>query len=139
MRIFDPNPSPGSDLSVILKVPPPRLLLLKNDEELPTNSTVGELGLGIADIIECVVMAAEDESVSSIITVKLQSKDRDSSLEFSIHREAPLSSVFSRYLSNVSAGAQRRVRFHFDGFKVTGDQTPAQLDMEDGDIIEVWT
>uniref|UniRef100_A0A3P9B1Y6 Rad60/SUMO-like domain-containing protein n=1 Tax=Maylandia zebra TaxID=106582 RepID=A0A3P9B1Y6_9CICH len=30
------------------------------------------------------------------------------------------------------------MRFHFDGSKVTGSQTPAQLDMEDGDIIEVW-
>uniref|UniRef100_A0A3P8Q721 Rad60/SUMO-like domain-containing protein n=1 Tax=Astatotilapia calliptera TaxID=8154 RepID=A0A3P8Q721_ASTCA len=30
------------------------------------------------------------------------------------------------------------LRFHFDGSKVTGSQTPAQLDMEDGDIIEVW-
>uniref|UniRef100_A0A8D3CHH6 Rad60/SUMO-like domain-containing protein n=1 Tax=Scophthalmus maximus TaxID=52904 RepID=A0A8D3CHH6_SCOMX len=28
------------------------------------------------------------------------------------------------------------VRFHFDGAKVTHSQTPAQLDMEDGDIVE---
>lgn len=40
-----------TQLSVILDVPPPRLLLLKEEVELPTHSTVGELGLGIADII----------------------------------------------------------------------------------------
>lgn len=40
-----------TQLSVILNVPPPRLLLLREDEELPTSSTVSELGLGIADII----------------------------------------------------------------------------------------
>uniref|UniRef100_A0A7N6A5I4 NFATC2-interacting protein n=1 Tax=Anabas testudineus TaxID=64144 RepID=A0A7N6A5I4_ANATE len=38
-----------------------------------------------------------------------------------------------------TAGAQRKVRFHFDGSKVTHSQTPAELNMEDGDIIEVWT
>ncbi|XP_026019667.1 NFATC2-interacting protein [Astatotilapia calliptera] len=131
-----------TQLSVILNVPPPRLLLLREEEELPTSATISELGLGIADIIECVVMAAEDGSQSdgdgSIITVRLQSKDRDSSQEFSLHREAPLRSIFFQYVSKMSNKDQKKVRFHFDGSKVTGSQTPAQLDMEDGDIIEVW-
>ncbi|XP_008293166.1 NFATC2-interacting protein [Stegastes partitus] len=129
-------------LSLILRVPPPRLLLLREEVELPTDSTVGELGISIADIIECVVMAAEDKSQacsSSIITVRLQSKDRASSQEFSLDRDSPLGSVFSQYLSTMSSAAQKTVRFHFDGCKVTNSQTPAQLDMEDGDIIEVWT
>ncbi|XP_070704479.1 NFATC2-interacting protein [Pempheris klunzingeri] len=133
-----------TQLSTILKVPPPRLLLLREEVELPKDSTVSELGLGIADIIECVVMAAEDEGGavdggSSSITVRLQSKDRDSSQEFSLRRDAALGSIFSQYLSKMSAKAQRKVCFHFDGSKVTHGQTPAQLDMEDGDIIEVWT
>ncbi|XP_044188438.1 NFATC2-interacting protein [Thunnus albacares] len=134
-----------SKLSVILKVPPPRLLLLREEVELPTDSTVSELGLGIADIIECVTMAAEDKSgavddssSSSSITVRLQGKDRDSTQEFSLHRDAALGSIFSQYLSKMSAGATRNVSFQFDGAKVTHGQTPAQLDMEDGDIIEVW-
>lgn len=54
-------------------------------------------------------------------------------------QEAPLGSVFSQYLTNISAGARRKVRFLFDGANVTDSQTAAQLDMEDGDIIEVWT
>ncbi|KAM8723957.1 NFATC2-interacting protein isoform 1-T1 [Acanthopagrus schlegelii] len=133
-----------AELSAMLNVPPPRLLLMREEVELPTDSTVGELGLGIADIIECVVMAAEDKSKDgggsggSSITVRLQSKDRDSSQEFSLHRDAPLGSIFSQYLSKMSTRAQGTVRFHFDGCKVTHSQTPAQLDMEDGDIIEVW-
>ncbi|XP_051243930.1 NFATC2-interacting protein [Dicentrarchus labrax] len=132
-----------TQLSVILAVPPPRLLLLREEEELPTHSTVSELGLGIADIIECVVMAAEDKGDATgdgrnDITVRLQSKDRDASQEFSLHRDAPLGSIFSQYLSRLPPVAQTKVRFHFDGSKVTDRQTPAQLDMEDGDIIEVW-
>lgn len=55
-----------------------------------------------------------------------------------VFQDAPLDSIFSQYLSKMSAGAQRQVRFQFDGSKVTPFQTPAQLDMEDGDIIEVW-
>ncbi|XP_029996689.1 NFATC2-interacting protein-like isoform X2 [Sphaeramia orbicularis] len=130
-----------AQLSVKLKVPPNRLLLMREEVELPIDSTVGELGLGIADIIECVVMAAEVEDATdgSVITVRLQTKDRDSVQEFSLHREAALGSVFSQYLSSMSAGARGNVRFHFDGGKVMANQTPAQLDMEDGDIIEVWT
>ncbi|KAL7378420.1 hypothetical protein ABVT39_013431 [Epinephelus coioides] len=133
-----------TQLSIILNVPPPRLLLLREAVELPTDSTVGKLGLGIADIIECVVMAAEDKSEadssssSSSITVRLQSKDRDSSQEFSLNRDAPLGSIFTQYLSRMSINAQSKVCFHFDGCKVKHSQTPAQLDMEDGDIIEVW-
>lgn len=56
-----------------------------------------------------------------------------------VFQDAPLSSVFSQYVSAMPAGTQRRVRFLFDGARLTGSQTPAQLDMEDGDIIEAWT
>ncbi|KAM3598681.1 uncharacterized protein V6R79_021214 [Siganus canaliculatus] len=129
-----------TQLSVILNVPPPRLLLTREEAELPTDATVGELGLSITDIIECVVMAAgqESEAGDDVITVRLQSKDRDSSQEFKVHRDAPLASIFSQYVSRTSSRSQKSVRFHFDGASVAPSQTPAQLDMEDGDIIEVW-
>lgn len=55
-----------------------------------------------------------------------------------VFQDAPLGSVFSQYLSSMSSRARGTVRFHFDGSKVKHSQTPAQLDMEDGDIIEVW-
>uniref|UniRef100_A0A3B5LWC8 Rad60/SUMO-like domain-containing protein n=1 Tax=Xiphophorus couchianus TaxID=32473 RepID=A0A3B5LWC8_9TELE len=44
------------------------------------------------------------------------------------HQEAPLSYVFSQYLSRLPAGARRSVQFHFDGSKVAGSQTAAQLE-----------
>ncbi|KAG7505403.1 hypothetical protein JOB18_030550 [Solea senegalensis] len=129
-----------SQLSAVLHVPEPRLLLLKEEVELATDATVGEIGLGIADIVECVVMAAEDKvKGTDVITIKLQSKDRDSAQEFSLNRDAPLASVFSQYLSRVPPTSRTKVAFYFDGSKVTRRQTPAQLDMEDGDIVEVWT
>ncbi|XP_068193685.1 NFATC2-interacting protein isoform X2 [Antennarius striatus] len=133
-----------SQLSLILGVPPPRLLLMREDMELPTDSTISELGIGIADIIECVVMAAEDKaeavpSSSSSITVRLQGKDRKSLQEFTLLRDSPLGSIFSQYVSSMSAGSGMAARFQFDGSQVRHSQTPAELDMEDGDLIEVWT
>ncbi|XP_029691862.1 NFATC2-interacting protein isoform X1 [Takifugu rubripes] len=124
-------------LAVTLGVPRHRLLLLREEVELRADATVGALGLGIADIIECVVMAAEDRC--DVITVRLQSKDRDTSQEFSLNRDTPLGSIFSQYLAQVSSCIQEKVCFRFDGSRVLCSQTPAQLDMEDGDIIEVWT
>lgn len=138
-------------LSVTLGVPSRRLLLLQEEAELSPNATVRALGLGIADIIECAVMA--DDTVQTdtektdasagdgddLIKVRLQGKDRASAQEFSLHRDAPLGLVFSQYLSSLTEGAKKKVRFHFDGSKVSPQQTPAQLDMEDDDIIEVWT
>lgn len=53
-------------------------------------------------------------------------------------QDAPLASIFSQYLSGVEAAARSKARFQFDGTRVTGEQTAAQLDMEDGDIVEVW-
>ena len=55
-----------------------------------------------------------------------------------VFQDAPLGSIFSQYLSSVST-ARRAVRFLFDGCRVKHSQTPAQLDLEDGDVIEVWT
>ncbi|XP_056263073.1 NFATC2-interacting protein isoform X2 [Pseudoliparis swirei] len=138
-KILVQSSTPLSDvltqLSVVLAVPPPRLLLLRKEEELPLGATVGELGLGIADILECVVMAAEDDRG---VTVRLQSKDRAAAQEFTLQRDCPLGSIFSLYLSPLPPAAQKKVRFLFDGGRVAPGQTPAQLELEDGDIIEVW-
>ncbi|KAI1884740.1 hypothetical protein AGOR_G00229620 [Albula goreensis] len=128
-------------LSVKLNVPPTRILLLRKDTELPVTSTAGELGLGIADIIDCVVIAEEDQEKdhdSDIITVRLKGKDKGSVQEYSLHKEAPLGSILSQYLSRLSGDSRRKVHFMLDGSKVTDNQTPSELDMEDGDVIEVW-
>ncbi|XP_071389933.1 NFATC2-interacting protein [Centroberyx affinis] len=132
------------ELSVKLQVPPSRILLLRKEVELSTHLTANELGLGIADIIDCVVMAADEkqrpvEDDSNVITVRLQGKEKGSTQEYSLHREAPLGSVLSQYLSGVSGGARHKVQFFFDGSKIAHSQTPSDLDMEDGDVIEVWT
>uniref|UniRef100_A0A3P8VQ36 NFATC2-interacting protein n=1 Tax=Cynoglossus semilaevis TaxID=244447 RepID=A0A3P8VQ36_CYNSE len=141
MRFSTPLSQVLTRLSSILNVPPSALLLLREELELPQDSSVGELGLGITDILECVVMVTADRTTpeEGVIKFRVQSKDRDASQEFSLHRDAALGSVLTPYLSCFPPCARKKVVFHFDGSKVSLTQTPAELDMEDGDILEVWT
>ncbi|XP_058274807.1 NFATC2-interacting protein isoform X1 [Hemibagrus wyckioides] len=136
----DPLSKAVAQLSVKLNVPPSKILLMRNDAELPVRSTITQLDLGIADIIDCLVITddKEDESSCDVITVRLQGKEKGSAKEYSVQKNAPLGSVLSQYTSGLSAAAKRKVRFLFDGLKVTRNQTPLQLDMEDGDVIDVW-
>uniref|UniRef100_A0A673GWE2 NFATC2-interacting protein n=1 Tax=Sinocyclocheilus rhinocerous TaxID=307959 RepID=A0A673GWE2_9TELE len=53
-------------------------------------------------------------------------------------KNAPLGSILSQYVSGLSASARWKAKFIFDGSRVSYNQTPADLDMEDGDVIEVW-
>uniref|UniRef100_A0A8C4YVY5 NFATC2-interacting protein n=1 Tax=Gadus morhua TaxID=8049 RepID=A0A8C4YVY5_GADMO len=124
---------PSGVLAVKLKVLPSRILLLRKETELPIHSSANQLGLSIADIIDCVVMAEDtkqETQSNDIITVRIQGIDRGSTQEYSLHK---VSKTHSR-----SSGGQAKMNFQFDGSKITASQTPAQLDMEDGDVIEVW-
>lgn len=131
-----------TQLSALLHVPAARLLLLRKEAELPADASVAALGLGIADIIDCVVMATEEEPSAEgggSVTIRLQGDDRSSFRDFTLQRDAPLDSIFSQYVSSLPAHLRSSVRFHLDGGRVRGSATAAQLDLEDGDIIEVWT
>ncbi|KAF4092923.1 hypothetical protein AMELA_G00025830 [Ameiurus melas] len=136
----DPLSKAVAQLAVKLKVPPSKILLLKNDDELPVHSTITQLDLGTADIIDCLVITDDKEYESScdVITLRLRGKEKGSAQEYSLHKDDPLGSILSQYTSGLSAAAKRKVKFLFDGLKVKHNQTPSQLDMEDGDIIEVW-
>ncbi|XP_026994750.2 NFATC2-interacting protein [Tachysurus fulvidraco] len=136
----DPLSKAVAQLSVKLKVPPSKILLLRNAAKLPVHSTITQLDLGTADIIDCLLITdnKEDESSCDVITVRLQGKEKGSAKEYSLHKNAPLGSVLSQYTKGLSAVSKHRVKFLFDGLKVKLHQTPSQLDMEDGDVIDVW-
>uniref|UniRef100_A0A673M2Q8 Rad60/SUMO-like domain-containing protein n=1 Tax=Sinocyclocheilus rhinocerous TaxID=307959 RepID=A0A673M2Q8_9TELE len=55
----------------------------------------------------------EESDKSNVITVRLQG------------------SILSQYVSGLAASARWKARFLFDGSRVTHNQTPADLDMED--------
>nr|XP_055050332.1 NFATC2-interacting protein-like isoform X2 [Misgurnus anguillicaudatus] len=127
-------------LAIKLNVRHSQILLLRKDVELPVHSSVSELGLGIADIIDCVIKEdKQDENTKcDVITLRLQGKEKGSTQEYSLQKTAPIGSILSQYISGLPASDRRRAKFLFDGSRISHDQTPAELEMEDGDVIEVW-
>ncbi|MBN3307654.1 NF2IP protein, partial [Amia calva] len=131
-------------LSLKLQVPPSRILLLRKEVELPVDATATKLGLGITDIIDCVVITEEEDrqtdagADADTITIRLQGQERGSGEDFTLHKDAPLGLVLKQYVSRLALGQRQSVRFLFDGSKVNESHTPSQLEMEDGDVIEVW-
>ncbi|RXN38626.1 spinster -like protein [Labeo rohita] len=121
------------ELAIKLNVQPSQILLLNKDIDLPIHSSISELGLGIADIIDCVVTEnkQEESDKSNVITVRLQGKEKESVQEYSLQKNAPLGSILSQYVSGLSATARWKAKFLFDGSRVSYSQTPAELDMED--------
>ncbi|XP_033854105.2 NFATC2-interacting protein isoform X1 [Acipenser ruthenus] len=146
VKTTDPLSSAVEQLSIILKVPASRILLLRKEAELPVVATATDLGLGIADIIDCVVISegdrqgdsAQGQEDENTITLRLQGKEKESVQLISAKRDAPLRSVLLQYRTRAGLDPQHNVRFLFDGEKVLEGASPTSLDMEDGDVIEVW-
>ncbi|XP_069044468.1 NFATC2-interacting protein isoform X2 [Lepisosteus oculatus] len=131
-------------LSVKLQVPPSRILLLRKESELPVGCSASELGLGITDIIDCVLIHEQHQDrwldeTDDTITVRLQGKERNSTRDYRVLRDAPLGSVLRKYVAQLALTGSQKVSFLFDGSKVSDSDTPSKLEMEDGDVIEVWT
>ncbi|KAF2479132.1 ubiquitin-related domain-containing protein [Neohortaea acidophila] len=58
-------------------------------------------------------------------------------LAFRLKPNTPLSKVMESYSSRTSRD-RRTLRFLFEGVRVTDESTPASLEMEDNDMIEVY-
>ncbi|KAK1151987.1 NFATC2-interacting protein [Acipenser oxyrinchus oxyrinchus] len=145
VKTTDPLSSAVEQLSIILKVPSSRILLLQKEAELPVVATATELGLGIADIIDCVVISegdrqgdsAQGQGDENTITLRLQGKDKESVQLISAKRVRTVA-VFLLQYHRRRFGSPAQRSFLFDGEKVLEGASPTSLDMEDGDVIEVW-
>ncbi|XP_078003955.1 NFATC2-interacting protein-like [Phascolarctos cinereus] len=124
-----------------LGVPPARILLLFQEVELSPNATLGSLKIGVADIIDCVVLASppepskESESGEEL-RLRVQGQKKHQVLEVTVPRGAPLSTLMSHYVEAMGLKGHE-LSFFFDGEKLSGQGTPAELGMEEEDLIEV--
>ncbi|KAG9243282.1 ubiquitin-related domain-containing protein [Calycina marina] len=65
-------------------------------------------------------------------------KDQNSNeLTFKIKKTTKFEKVFAAWC-NMESKEPKSVRFSFDGSRVNPNDTPGALDMEDGDIVEVF-
>ncbi|XP_063157166.1 NFATC2-interacting protein, partial [Candoia aspera] len=139
VRMTDPLRRVVDHMAQILKVHPNRILLLHQDCELAADATPAKLGLGIADIIDCIVETSSRwADGSGNLRLRVQGKDKSSTMEITVQKGEPLEALMNHYRQAQGLGRHKLV-FHFDGQRLAETLTPEQLGMESGDVIEVWS
>jgi small ubiquitin-related modifier len=81
-------------------------------------------------------MAGEDNKESEHINLKVTGQD-GSVVHFKIKKNTQLRKLMNAYCDRTGVKASA-MRFRFDGQPVGETDTPVQLDMEDGDVIDVF-
>ncbi|XP_077841961.1 NFATC2-interacting protein isoform X2 [Macaca mulatta] len=139
LRMSEPLQSVVDHMATHLGVSPSRILLLFGETELSPTATPRTLKLGVADIIDCVVLASSPEATetSRQLQLRVQGKEKHQTLEVSLSRDSPLKTLMSHYEEAMGLSG-RKLSFFFDGTKLSGRELPADLGMESGDLIEVW-
>ncbi|KAJ7313893.1 hypothetical protein JRQ81_005674 [Phrynocephalus forsythii] len=136
VQMTDPLQRVVEHMAHILKVHPNRILLLLRDRELAADATPVGIGLGVADIIDCVVETTSRDAAK--LQLRLQGKDKNSQMDITVQKEEPFKVLMNRYRQAQGLG-RRKLIFHFDGQQLVETWTPEDLGMESGDVIEVWS
>ncbi|KAK1390218.1 Ubiquitin-like domain-containing protein [Heracleum sosnowskyi] len=80
------------------------------------------------------VKEEEDEKV----TLRVQ-QEGTVDFYFTMKRKDPLRKLMMAYCERRKLGDYRSLRFHLNGDRITGDQTPNQLELENADVIDAWS
>ncbi|XP_021491577.1 NFATC2-interacting protein isoform X1 [Meriones unguiculatus] len=139
VRTSEPLQNVVDHMASHLGVSPSRILLLFGETELSPTATPRTLKLGVADIIDCVVLADSSEATeaSQQLQLRVQGKEKHQTLEISLSPDSPLKVLMSHYEEAMGLSGHK-LSFFFDGTKLSGKELPADLGMESGDLIEVW-
>uniref|UniRef100_A0A8C5P018 NFATC2-interacting protein n=1 Tax=Jaculus jaculus TaxID=51337 RepID=A0A8C5P018_JACJA len=139
VRMSDPLQNAVDHMAVRLGVSPSRILLLFGETELSPTATPRTLKLGVADIIDCVVLASSSEATetSQLLQLRVQGKEKHQMLEITLSPDSPLKILMSQYEEAMGLSGHK-LSFFFDGTKLSGKELPVDLGMESGDLIEVW-
>lgn len=127
-------------LSNILGQPQNKLYLSLNGSSVQANQTPKSIDLKIYDIIDCYILLGHSSSTelndSNKIHLLLQAKNDKKKLKIACNRYEPLKIVLQEYGKMKDVDIER-LSLRFDGEKVNLDETPADLDMEDSECIDV--
>lgn len=77
-----------------------------------------------------------DSSDDSIITLKVAAQD-GREVFFRIRTTSKFERLMKAYGDSVGVKSVNHLRFLFDGNRINPEQTPASLEMEDGDVLDV--
>uniref|UniRef100_A0AC11C3B7 Uncharacterized protein n=1 Tax=Ovis aries TaxID=9940 RepID=A0AC11C3B7_SHEEP len=121
IRMSEPLKSVVDHMAAHLGVSPSRILLLLGETELSPTATPRTLKLGVADIIDCVVLASSPEAAetSPLLQLRVQGKEKHQTLEVSLPPDSPLKTLMSRYEEAMGLSGHK-LSFFFDGTKLSG-------------------
>jgi len=81
---------------------------------------------------------ADDKKAEGSEHINLKVLGQDGSVvHFKIKKNTPLRKLMSAYCDRTSVKMEQ-MRFRFDGQAISENETPSQLEMEDGDTIDVF-
>lgn len=72
------------------------------------------------------------------VTIRVQ-KEGSVDFYFTINRDEPLRKLMIAYCERRKLGDYRSLRYHLNGDRVRGHQTPNELELENDDVIDAWT
>ncbi|XP_078729763.1 NFATC2-interacting protein-like isoform X2 [Lampetra fluviatilis] len=131
-----------SHIAITLEVEPARVSLFLHEKEISPTDTPLSVQLSITDIIECIITKSAParegptHKPANAIALKVQSTEKNSTQIITIGKTEPLSVLMEKYTASVGSGKQR-LMFLLDGEDLDGTSTPHELDLEDGDLIDV--
>uniref|UniRef100_A0A8C6QTI3 NFATC2-interacting protein n=1 Tax=Nannospalax galili TaxID=1026970 RepID=A0A8C6QTI3_NANGA len=139
VRMSEPLQNVVDHMASHLGVSPSRILLLFGETELSPTATPRTLKLGVADIIDCVVLTSSSEATETPqkLRLRVQGKEKHQMMEISLSPDSPLRILMSHYEEALGFSGHK-LSFFFDGTKLSGKELPVDLGMESGDLIEVW-
>ncbi|KAF8787992.1 NFATC2-interacting protein-like isoform X2 [Argiope bruennichi] len=128
-----------SKVANLFKLNITEIALYLRDEIINLDATPHSLNVKTWDIIECIPYKStemKDEENSSKILIKLQSNDCKKKIEIFAHKLEKFQDIMKRY-ANLRSLPLKDLIFEFDGERISGSNTPEELDMESGSCVDV--
>lgn len=125
-----------------------QIMLYVNDEQVQTYQTPGNLGIGVADIVECHIRKIQElESLTEdvlypdedpdVISLMIQGKDPGKSrITLKMRNHETMERVMRVYAGRMGL-VYGRLGFSFDGEEIGAEDTAQDLELEDGYCIDV--
>ncbi|XP_071157134.1 NFATC2-interacting protein-like [Mytilus edulis] len=122
-----------------------KILFLLNDRTIHSHDSPKSLGLQVADILYCHVSREErsilDDSSCTFewtdsIQLFVQSKMSKHKEEYTISKNQPLDAILRKYSIKTNTDISK-LKFQFDGEDLSVDDTPNDLDLEDGYCLDI--
>jgi small ubiquitin-related modifier len=78
------------------------------------------------------------EQSKNLISINVTSQNYED-IMFKLKKNTPFKKIITKYCERYEITDRKSIKFIFDGDAIREDQTPEEIDMDDGDVIEAIT